>query len=68
MRMLVNSCIKEVERIRVRERRKTCAGGQWEEERLADSKIRGAVGMKMAIKDSKRCNIALIRNKLKTVN
>ena len=38
--VLVNSCIREVDRKEVRERRKPCAVRPWEEERHAVSKIR----------------------------
>lgn len=52
MRILVNSCVREVDRIGVRERRKSCAARPWEEGRHAVSKIRRAVGMKIAVEDS----------------
>ncbi|MPC19032.1 hypothetical protein E2C01_011937 [Portunus trituberculatus] len=56
----------EVDRIGMRERRKSCAVGSREEGNHAVSKIRRAVGMKMAVRDSKRCNTAALRKRLKT--
>ena len=49
--------------------RKPCAARPEEEERRhAVSRIRRAVGMKIAIKDSKRYNILSVRKRLKTVS
>ncbi|MPC54510.1 hypothetical protein E2C01_048430 [Portunus trituberculatus] len=53
-------------RIEVRERRKSCAARTLEERRNAISKIRRAVGMKIAAEDSKTCNIAAVRKRPKT--
>ena len=44
------------------------AAGPPEEGRHAVSKFRRAVRVKISIKDSKRTNIALKRNRLKTVS
>ena len=68
MRILVYSCIREVDRIGVRGRRKSCVARPREEERHAVSKIKRAVSMKIAVKDSKRGNIAAERKRLKTVS
>ena len=64
--MLVNSCIREVDRIGVRGRGKSCAARPREQGRHAVSKIRRAVSMKKAVKESKRGNIAAMRKTLKT--
>ena len=69
MRILVYSCIREVDRIGVRGRRKSCAARPREKgRRHAVSKIRRAVSMKIAVEDSKRGNIAAERKRLKTVS
>ena len=68
MRILVYSCIREVDRIGVRERRQSCAARPREEGRHAVSKIRRAVSMKITIEDSERGNIATMRERLKTVS
>ena len=52
----------------MRGRAKTCASRPWEQGRHAVSKIRGAVSMKIALKKSKRGNIAAVRKRLKTVS
>ena len=58
-----------MDRIGVRERRKSCAAARPQGEvRHAVSKINRAVRMKIAIEDSKRCNIAVVRKRLKTVS
>ena len=57
MRVLINSSIRESNRILVRGRRKSCAARPQEEGRHVVSKINRAVSMKIVIKDSKRCNI-----------
>ncbi|MPC33187.1 Myotubularin-related protein 13 [Portunus trituberculatus] len=49
--------VSGLDRIGVRERRKPCAVRPEEEEKHAISKIRRAVGMKIAIEDNKRLNI-----------
>ena len=56
-----------MDRIGVRERRKSCAARPKKEGRHAVSKIRRAVSMKTAVENSKRCNIAAMRKRLKTV-
>ena len=66
--MLVYSCIREVDRIEVRERRQSCAARPPEEGRHAVSKIRRAVSMKITVEDSKKGNIVAIRERLKTVS
>ena len=65
MRVLVNSCIRELDRIRVRGR-KSCAVRSQEAERHTVSKINRPVNMK--IDDSKSCNILAKRERLKTVS
>ena len=45
----------------VRGRGKSCVARPWEQGRHAVSKISRAVSMKIALKDSKRGNIAMIR-------
>ncbi|MPC81589.1 hypothetical protein E2C01_076214 [Portunus trituberculatus] len=57
-----------MDRIGMIERRKPSAARPQEEVRHAVSKIKRAVSMKIAIKDSKRCNIPEVRKRLKTVN
>ena len=54
MRILVYSCIREVDRIGVRERRQCCVARLREEGRHAVSKIRRAVSRKISIEDSER--------------
>ena len=68
LRRLVNSCITEVDRIGVRGRGKSCAARPLKQGRYAVSKIRRAVSMKIAVKESKRGNIAAMRKRLKTVS
>ena len=60
-RTLVNSCIREVDRIGVRGGGKSCAARSQEQRRHA-------VGMKIAVKDSKSGNTAAMRKRLKTVS
>ena len=64
--MLVNSCIREVDRIGVRGRGKSCAARTREQGGQSVSKIRRAVSMKIAVKESKRGNIAAMRKRLKS--
>ena len=68
MRILVYSCIREVDRIGVRERRQSCAARPREEGRHAFSKIRSTVRMEIIVEDSKRGNITAMRKRLKTVS
>ena len=68
LRILVNSCIRAVDRIEVRGRSTSCAARTREHGRHAVSKIRGAVSMKIAVKYSKRGNIAAMRKRRKTVS
>ena len=67
LRILVNSCIREVDRIGVRGRSKSCAARPREQGRHAVSEIRRAVSMEVVI-ESKRGNIAAMRKRLKTVS
>ena len=67
MKMLVNSCISEVDRIGMRKSRKSCAARPQEGGRHAVSKFRRAVTMKIAIENRKRSNIAADIERLKTV-
>ena len=61
LRMLVNSCIREVDRIGVRGRGRSCAVRPREQGGHAVIKIRRAVSMKIAVKESKRGNIAAMK-------
>ena len=58
MKMLVNSCIRELDRKGVRVSRKSGAARPPERGRHAVSKFRRAVTMKITIEDRKRSNIA----------
>ena len=68
LRILVNSCIREVDRMGVRGRSKSCARRLREQGKHAVSEIRRAVSMKIVVKESKRCNIVAMRKRLKTVS
>ena len=68
MKMLVNSCISEVDRIGVRESRESRVARPREGGRHAVSKFRRAVTMKIAVKDRQRCNITTVFKRLKTVS
>ena len=68
MKILVDSCVREMDKIGMRMSRMSGVAGPPEEERHAVSKFRRAVRMKIAIKDSKRTNIATKRGILKTVS
>ena len=57
-----------MDRIGVRERSKSCAARPREQRRHAVSEIRRAVSMKIAVKESKRGNIAAMRKGLKIVS
>ena len=52
----------------MRGRSKSCAARLWEQRRHAVSKMSRAGSMKIAVKESKRGNIAAMRKKLKTVS
>ena len=67
MRVLINYCIREIDRIGVRGRRKPCAARLNEEGRHAVSKINRTISMKIMIEDGKRFNILAVRERLKTV-
>ena len=56
MRILVYSCIREVDRKGVRERRQSCAARPREGGRHAVSEIRRVVSMKITVENSKRGN------------
>ena len=68
LRILVNSCISKVDRKGSRGRGKSCEERSREQGRHAVSKIRRAVIMKIALKESKRGNIEAMRKRLKTVS
>ena len=68
MKILVDFCIWEVDRIGMRVSRKSCSVRPREGERHAVNKFRRAVSMKITVEDNKRCNIAAVRKKLKTVS
>ena len=68
MKILLNSCIREMDRIGMRVSRKSCATRPREGRRHAVSKFRRTVSMKIAVQDSNRCNIAAECKRLKTVN
>ena len=68
MKILVNSCIKEVDRIGMRVSRKLCAVRARERVRHAISKFKRAVNMKIIVEDSKRYNIAAVCKRLKTIS
>ena len=57
-----------MDRIGVRGRSKSCAARPWEQGRHAVSEIRRAVSINIAVKESKRGNIAAMRKRLKTVS
>ena len=67
-KVLLNSCIRKLDRIGVRDIRKPCAVRLQEEGRLAVNKINRAFSVRMVIEDSKRCNIPMLRERLKTVS
>ncbi|MPC23408.1 hypothetical protein E2C01_016452 [Portunus trituberculatus] len=64
--MLVNSFIRELDRIGMRGRRKPCAARMQEEGRHAVSKIIRAVSMKIVVKARKKCGISAVRKRLKS--
>ena len=68
MKILVKSCIRKLDRIGMRVSGESCAVGLQEGGRHTVSKFRRAVTMKIAIKDSKRSNIAAKFQRLKTVS
>ena len=61
LRILVYSFIREVDRMEVRGRGKSCAARPREQGRHAVSEIRRTVSMKIAVKESKRGNIVAMR-------
>ena len=63
MRVLVNSCIRELDKIGVRGRGKLCVVRFQEEGRHAVSKIYRAVIIKIMKEDRKKCNIMTVRKK-----
>ena len=68
MRVCLTLAFKESDTIGVKGRRKSCATRPQEDRRHAVSKINRTVSMKIAIEDSKRCNVPMKREKLKTVS
>ena len=64
---MVNSCNK-VGRKRGERKKKPCAARLQEDGRNAVIKIRKAVSMKIAIKESKKGNIVAMRKRLKTIS
>jgi len=57
VKILVNFCISEVDKIGVRVCKKSCAARPWEVWKHTVSKFR-TVSMNITVKDTKRCNIA----------
>ena len=57
MEVVVISSIRELDKIGLRGRRKSCVERPQEDGKHAVSKINRAVYMKRAIEDSKRCNM-----------
>ena len=57
-----------MDRIGVRGRSTSCAARPREQGRHAVSEIRRTVSMKIAVKETKRGNIAAMRKRLQTVN
>ena len=63
----VNICVRDVVRVRVKQRRMSCVVNLWKEGKYAVNNIPRATGIKAAIEDSKRCNIVAMEMMLKTV-
>ena len=61
MRILVYSCIREVDRKKMRVRSQSCAARPQEKGRHSVSKIRRTVSMKITVEDSERGNTAAMR-------
>ena len=53
VKILVNSCIRKMDRIRIRKSRKFCVARPWDRWRHAISKFRRAVSMKIAVEEIK---------------
>jgi len=68
LKILVNSCIIEVDRVGVRVIKQSCAARSRDGERHAVSSFGRKVAMKIAIEDKKRENIAAECEKLTTVS
>ena len=68
IRILVYSCIREVDRVGLRGRGKSCAARPREQGRHAVIEIRRAVSMVVGVRESKKSNIAAMRKRLKTVS
>ncbi len=68
MKILVDSCINGLDRIRVSKSGNLSSAGPQEGGRHAVSKFRRAVRMKIAIKDKQRSNSAARLNTKKTVS
>ena len=60
MKILVNSCIRKMDRIEMGRSRKSCAARPREEGRHEVNKFRRAVSMKITVEDKYRCNIASV--------
>ena len=51
----------------MRQKRSSCRMRVWEAGKHADSEIKRAVGIKIAVDDNKRWNIAIMIKRIKTV-
>ena len=51
MKILINSCIRKMDRIGMRRSRKSCAARPWKGRRHVVSKFRRAISMKIAVED-----------------
>ena len=60
--------VLELDRIRVRGRRKSYAARLQEEGRHTVSKINRAISMKIVVEDIKNCSILAVRERLKTLS
>ena len=56
MKIQVDLCIREVDRIGMRVSKRSCAARSQEGGRYAVSKFRRAVSLKITVEDSKICN------------
>ena len=65
LRILGNSCIREMDRIEVRECRKFCAARPRKGRRNAVNEIRIAITIKITVKDGKASEITVMRKRLK---
>ena len=60
MKILVNSCIRKMDRIEIRRSRKSCAARPQERARHVVSKFRRAVSMNIAVEDRYRCKFVSV--------